>query len=332
LRSFSRFLVDAITTLVRLFIVLSTCGLIFALRCHSPVVPPFILGQLIHHRSLAAFFLTDYQSPRIPYLERYITESFIDPRLDFEYYFVNYTHENVPELHSLYPPDEYRRMMKRAKTWHHPSKDVAAKFFFAIAYFLENSMARWMFRGTDDTVINFDRLPSYLDKLEERFNPETDFVFRGNCVTYKVRYPQGGSGYLLSRQAARALRPHGWYFFRKMRIEEDMTFGRFLLYFGMEMYNVTDEAFSGHYFGNESIGIVDSRRYEELELCPDPEAFAKVGCRPYVAPVREIVFYHEWFGSGVQAFKHARSLFSSDPRVHWWIPPNTAWPRMCRVD
>jgi hypothetical protein len=326
------FCTDLIAVFVVLFFLISSGRSVNYLCVKFPPPSPFASETVVidNHLSLAAFFMTDYRSYRIPYLWRYIQESVHHPAVNFEYYFVNYTRQNVSELHSLYPPSEYRKMMNLTSFPSLQSADLTAKFFFSLAFFLEHSRSRWFFRGTDDTVINFDYLPVYLSKLEHSFDTEKDFVFRGNCVTAGIRWPQGGSGYLLSRAAARQIQPYGPCFMRAMTIPEDMTFGRFLPFLGKELFDTTDEAFVGHYFGGETIQLVQNRRYGLLPLCPDPQKFQRVGCRPYVSPVRHIVFYHEWRGGGILAFNHARSLFSSDPVVGWWIPPNTLWPKMCR--
>jgi hypothetical protein len=233
---------------------------------------------------------------------------------------------NVSANHSLFPPNEYREMMGKGGK----SADLGAKFFFSMGFFLQNSTARWLFRGTDDTVINFERLPEYIFSLEERFDPEKDFVFRGNCVHFVWDFPQGGSGYLLSRAAVRTMEPHGRRFIRTMKWTEDMTFKSFLKTFGVKMFDVTDEAFCGHYFGDKIMANVVARRYDSFKPCPDPAKIEKTECRPYVSPVNRIVFYHEWAGRGLLGFAHGRSLFSSAPILGWWTPKSQTAPKMCR--
>jgi hypothetical protein len=49
--------------------------------------------------------MTGYDSPRIRL-------STLPLDLHFTYYYVNYTRTNISEKHSLYPPDEYRRLME----------------------------------------------------------------------------------------------------------------------------------------------------------------------------------------------------------------------------
>jgi hypothetical protein len=322
---------DLLVIFVVFFFAASSVIAVDHLRAKVPSLRPFAAEALVldSHLSLTAFFLTDYQSPRIPTVQRHINNAVLHPSLHFEYYFVNYTRENVSALHSLYPPDKYREMMKLTLRKEHRSADLLAKFFFSIGFFLENSTSRWFFRGIDDTVVNFGRLPVYLSQLEHRFDPEKDFVFKAQCVPCYPYFPQGGSGYLLSRAAARIMWPYGEYFMRTMVKPEDIAFGKFVGYFGQKMFDTTDEAFSGHYFGDENVAIVEKGLYGSLPRCPDPGGFKKVGCRPYVAPVRDIVFYHEWHGGGFLAFNRSRSIFSADPIFGWWTPWNSPLPKMC---
>jgi hypothetical protein len=286
-------------------------------------------AKIAKSSSFAAFFLTDHQSPRIDSLRPYLVESRLPPTLRFDYFFVNYTQTDDSVLRSLYPPDEYRSMMNVTSATH-KSRDLGAKFFFAIRYFLESTDARWFFRGIDDTFINFMALPGYVERLEERFDPRRDFVFRGNCVTEAFEFPQGGSGYVISRAAARVMAPHGRRFLRDMHRADDLNFRFFLAQFGVNMTDITDEAFCGHYFGDENIQRMRKREYSSFDLCPTVATIKRNECRPFVSPVRDIVFYHEWNGRENETIENSKHLFSSDPVLQWWMPSDSTVPRMCR--
>jgi hypothetical protein len=205
---------------------------------------------------------------------------------------------------------------------------LAVKFFFALSYFLNNSTARWFFRGTDDTYINFNALLAYFQQLEKKFNPEIEFVFRANCVG-SDEYPQGGSGYLLSRAAARILEPHCQTFLSGIRHAEDVDLQTFLPKFGITMFNITDEAFNGHGFSNDDIKRLKNRQYHLLPQCSRVDDITTDGCRPFLSPVRQIVFYHEYGRPFEQSRTDIQFVTSAHPAVHWWLPPKSAWPKLC---
>jgi hypothetical protein len=279
--------------------------------------------------SLTAFFLTDYHSSRIPILHDYIRNRTLPSSVRFEYYFVNYTQESVPEDHFLYPPDKYRLLMPPCRHTRVRHYDLAVKFFFALNFFLQNSTARWFFRGTDDTFINFEALPEYFQGLEQQFKPETEFVFRANCVTNGYQFPQGGSGYLLSRAAARMVEPHCETFMSELRVSEDMSFRAFLAKFGVSMFNVTDEAFSGHHFDDNDNQRLKDRQYHLLDPCPDVGKLARDDCSPFLSPVRQIVFYHEIERTFEQALINVKLVPLVHPALRWWIPTGVLYPKLC---
>ena len=67
-----------------------------------------------------------------------------------------------------------------------------------------NSRYRWYFKGGHDTYINILNLKRFLHKLEEKYNPMKDVVFRFGLHEFShFVYPHGGSGFLLSNAAVK---------------------------------------------------------------------------------------------------------------------------------
>jgi hypothetical protein len=81
-----------------------------------------------------SLFPDRYEFARVPYLETSIWQA--TTRMNFVYYFVNWSEHNLTSPPSLYPPDKYRRIMHKAlangSPWHWgvQSTDLLAKLIF----------------------------------------------------------------------------------------------------------------------------------------------------------------------------------------------------------
>jgi hypothetical protein len=184
------------------------------------------------------------------------------------------------------------------------SRDLAVKFWFAMRFFLEETESLWLFRGTDDTVINFPELGSVLANIEAHHNPSTDFVFLGNCVpaNHTHAYPQGGSGYLLSRKAVEMLVPIEKEFIMDLPWVEDLAFTRVKKFTG-SFDAMTSAAVCGHMFPPAQVSQV------VVKNLSFPRCKRTIGTKwpcPYlVAPLRGLVFYHEYQGDHSHLFDNA---------------------------
>jgi hypothetical protein len=180
--------------------------------------------------------------------------------------------------------------------------------------------------------VNVNALPAYIQRLERQFNPNQDFVFRANCVTNDYQFPQGGSGYVLSRKAVRMIEPHCEYFLAELREAEDMRFPGFLTIFGLSMFNVTDETFCGHSFSDTDIQRLRNQQYDSFDRCPDLEQMPRDDCRPFIAPVRQIIFFHEFLRTFEESLTDVKLLMSSKPTLHWYMPARLLNPRLCLLN
>jgi hypothetical protein len=64
-------------------------------------------------------------------------------------------------------------------------------------------------------------------------------------------------------------------------------------------------------------------------MCPKVEELKSEGCRPFVAPLREIVFYHQWGAAWQDAVPTARLVFAANPMIGWWMPSTGTEPNLC---
>jgi hypothetical protein len=207
---------------------------------------------------------------------------------------------------------------------------LAAKFFFSLRFFLLNTTARWFYRAIDDSIINFEKLGTFLQNLERKKNPLQDWVFLGNCVRNDPwAFPQGGSGVLISRAAVRVLEPLCRQFIGTMMQPEDVAFQPFLESLNVSMWSITSPNFCGHRFEDDDLGKMRRGAWQELKDCPPKEGRSGEKCRPFLSPISDIVFYHEWMGEFFSIFDNAKAVFATDRRVTWYT--NEMHLRVCKV-
>jgi hypothetical protein len=283
--------------------------------------------------SVFAIFMTDFNSSRIPDLRRYLAQSKIPSEILFEYWFVNYTRENVTALHSVYPPDDYRVAMKLSWRFRRFRKDLdlASKFFFGLRFYEEISSAHWFYRATDDTLIRFHNLLPFMRSLEKRYDPVTEAVVIGNCIDIKrFSYLQGGSGILFSRFAALKLVNGRDEFLKKLNRPEDVFLVSSFEKFGISLYQATSEYFIGHDILAAHRSLLWNGSLNRLPNCPDPSKIWVRSCRPFVAPLKDIVFWHqEGRNKTLEHTIDFANVALSQPRtIMWWL--DRGRPTLCR--
>jgi hypothetical protein len=266
-------------------------------------------------------------SQRRPLIESHWRANLPIPGLDFDYRWIGASPTNNTAFRHLTPPDNFRDDVRRhcgGACYNDGSFDLTVKDNFAFNYHAEESDADWMIRATDDLMINFDRLADYMHNLSSQYNPQKEIVIRSNCVDfYGVLYPQGGSGAIFSRAASQKLaRGH-----RRMtslwREAEDITLGNYINANAMPMFTTADPAFLG--LGWRSTEELAERIAVQNETCPPPRIKDERCVRPFVTPLRDVVFYHGPWAE----FNVAKMVFAMNRTVMWYTGNN--WRvRLCR--
>jgi hypothetical protein len=301
----------------------------------SPHIPDIVLGTRGRSgnatTSLAAFFVTHYQSLRVKRLHEYLQSGSLPSDVRFDYWFVNWTTSNDTRAHNLFPPDKWRDMIRRHPQGRHTMHDLTAKHLFSMQFFLENTTSRWFFRGTDDTFVNFRALGPFLFDLENRCIPLREFVFLANCVRWGTfMYPQGGSGYFMSRRAVEILSPLGEELQEWTKGQEDMDLGTFLrTRLKFHPASMTTGAIIGHSFEGDNLPKIKQGSWNELPPCPLTETRSARFCRPFLAPLRDIVFYHDWPPRFLESFANAAAVFDAPPNIGWYI--DSLFPVVCKL-
>jgi hypothetical protein len=279
---------------------------------------------------LWSFFLSNEQSDRIPLLHKYIRTATVPPTLIFRYWFVNATLDKANEQLFLFPSEPYRSIV--AKQGGGRDIDLAMKFWFCMRFFLEDPHPRWLFRGTDDTVLNFGAIGDFFLELEQRYDPLKDPVFLGDCVRHgNWLYPQGGSGYLLSRAAVELIEPLRDHYVEKWPGPEDMNIGLFLLTLNISMRAVASPAFMGHSFSNEVLKTIRERKWESFPTCPALDLLPPEPCGQFLGRLRDVVFFHQYDGIWPWPIEHARGIFEAPPDLYWYQGPMACRTANCTL-
>jgi hypothetical protein len=284
--------------------------------------------------SLCAVFLTNLNSSRIPDLLQYLSESAIPAEMDFEYWVVNYTRTNITSLHSVYPPDEFRsifRLNRRPKRLR-KDLDLSSKFFFGLRFFLENSSALWLYRATDDTIVNFGNLLPFMRYLNRQWDPLQQAVVIGSCIdTKRFSYLQGGSGLMLSRFAAAKLVDQRDSFLANLSKPEDVSLTRLLAALNVSLREATSEFFIGHDIFPAHRRIVWQKAFDRLPPCPDTASIWKKKCRAFVSPVNDLVFWHQEGRNRTlgPTIMFAKMILGLPRHIQWWS--NKGRPHLCRA-
>jgi hypothetical protein len=165
--------------------------------------------------------------------------------------------------------------------------------------------------------LSADEIQVIVTNLSRLDKTETDAVVRGHCVDfYDTLYSQGGTGTIFSRAASARL-AHGH---REMigmwKEAEDISLGAYMKAKGIQLPDTADPHFLG--LGWTNVEKLNDA-LAEIAHCPLVDVNARDCRMNFVAPVREIVFYHAQGGrpGNIDALQVSQRLFNMTPSV-WW--------------
>ena len=126
--------------------------------------------------------------------------------------------QEIPSCHYLYPTED-NKIHNRKKF-----KDTirSMKRIIGARYFLNRYDYDWYWSLTDDTLIDLNSLNSMMKELYTKHNPEKDIVMKGHLYKHdKSFYTQGGTGFLISKAAAKNFVSFGAKWASKLSWPED---------------------------------------------------------------------------------------------------------------
>jgi hypothetical protein len=227
-------------------------------------------------------------------LSAYYQEMTLPPNVVFNYSFVGLLDQNTTNPRNLAMPENYINWTNHPFVRGLGTIRHATSFAWIFTYVVKCTTARWIWRGDDDILINFELLPQYARLLDHMYDPLRDVVVKGDCIKNGPIYPQGGAGVLMSRRAVELLEPWGnyfiWGFFEDV---PDKRFGVILEKIMSDVGMITSSAFLGCRLSESDFSKLRRQNFSDLAPCPDvPTGQGGRGCRPIAAPTHQIVFFH----------------------------------------
>ncbi|OHT03557.1 hypothetical protein TRFO_29055 [Tritrichomonas foetus] len=159
----------------------------------------------------------------------------------------------------------------------------------AVDDFLTKTSLPWIYRTTEDCLVDVDLLDEYILNISKTYSPY-QFVVRGHSAYYSEDkyFIHGGSGWLMSRAAAGAYQKLLPSLILKYEndslVGDDVIMSVFTEAIGLEYNDIFDKYFLGSPLNNKEIEIIRNKTWMDLPLCTD---------RPdEMVPIKDIVFWH----------------------------------------
>lgn len=257
--------------------------------------------------------------------------------LRFRYSFVGFSSTNTTDPPNLAFSPYDRDLVNRTLESDNPQELIAlVQDFFIFRYAALETDFKWILRASDRMLFNIDLLLPLMKELEQQYNPLTEFVVRGNCIVKGPAFLEDHVGVLFSRfafqklfnRAEETLRG-----FEKLQDRRrcDMRLAWLLEELAFDVGNAQSTAFIGADFSDEEIGFINGDSLFELPDCPP--ILNQEGCRHYIAPIKDIVFFHT---ASRMTFSKQKQLFQAigqlSPEVHFYMGEfHIAFiPKLCR--
>jgi hypothetical protein len=144
-------------------------------------------------------------------------------------------------------------------------------------------------------------------------------------------HAQGGAGWIMSRYAAEKVAPLGPDFMRFMSDNEDRTVGQFLQHIGFVARAMTSGNFMGNTLKSNEFNLVKTHNIEKLPTCLPIEIQRWFVCGKFMAPLNEVVFFHEYPSVPIATVRQdAEVVFNAPKEVSWWSANRGRPPLLCR--
>ncbi|OHS98681.1 hypothetical protein TRFO_34867 [Tritrichomonas foetus] len=179
-----------------------------------------------------------------------------------------------------------------------PSRVSSYRIFFqyfvsAVEDFLNNTKLNWIYRTTEDCLVDVDQLDRYMEYLTTNFSPD-DIVIRGHAVQFcqakniNCMFIHGGSGWIMSREACKCFMKNIdklWEYHNSIpNLGDDVVLGYFAKLANLSFNDIDDHHFLGSPYNDFEIEVVTNRTWHVLPSC--------VAERETMLPIRKIVFWH----------------------------------------
>jgi hypothetical protein len=207
------------------------------------------------------------------------------------------------------------------------------KYLFCLHYAFYQTGAHWIIRLADDTLVNFASLGKMISSLNSQHNPLREAVFKAHCLDVYLNapkygyfsFPQGGSGFVVSRYACKLALDDHISILRHVISWDDYSIGYYLHKRGFPSFEMGNGYFIGRIPEHSSI---DKLLTGNMTTCQNVRAYAR-HCGKHISPLRDLVIFHlNPFRGMKYLMSLGERLFHADSRVFWWNGPHGS-PRFC---
>jgi len=195
--------------------------------------------------------------------------------------------EHIPNVSSLINYNQFYENYDTYPTYEdwHVHFLLISKFLNAIQHFLFETQANYIARITDDVFINFPALPEFFIELDTlKAQRDRHILVQAHCLDY-FTILQGGSGFVLSREAAKVLYDTRDEFIRSVNIFEDWVLSYHIFKIHPDIAKTRSSRFIGHGFRFLHIP------YQNHDYCP--RYLVNSTCGRSFSPIKKVVFFHQ---------------------------------------
>lgn len=164
-------------------------------------------------------------------------------------------------------------------------------FNAAVEDFLKNTKFQWIYRTTEDCLVDIDLLGKYMENLSSNYLPSLP-VLRGHAVQFSSNlfFVHGGSGWIMSRKAAQIYYDNIQALSVKYNSDptsgDDVLIGWFAMKFlNLSFKDIDDPYFLGSPYQDQEVQIVQNKAWKSLPNCT-------VNKIEIQKPIKQIIFWH----------------------------------------
>ena len=162
-------------------------------------------------------------------------------------------------LNKTFPKTVVYSPLKKTKKVHR----LIYGFKEAMLDFYHNSTLDWFFRLTDDVYVNMNNFATFINNLEDKYNPKEQAIIKGHlCATYL----HGGSGWIMSRRGVELVL-NVWNEVELPEAPDDVIAPKLWEKAGLDTRQMHSEQFLGSRTNDDYLVIGDSKIGKQLPSC-----------------------------------------------------------------
>lgn len=181
-------------------------------------------------------------------------------------------------------------------------RQVVSKRFSGLYYVYENfPNYKWIWVANDDNLIDLETTSKYINSLLHQYDPDKEIVVKGSCVGLDPPFLQGGTGFLMSRYAAKLILKNFDSYMKNdfHQYPEDFAFNKLI-----HILNISFDTCSAPMIGH-GFPSLDHFKYENMKNC---KGIKNIESKCFIdpLPIEDIIGYHD--NNIIEGYEHLRNL------------------------